>query len=159
MKQVIYKKILVTHDGSKLASIALPHALSLAYGLNTQILLFRVIDPVEQEVVMVDPMGVVSAITTGKTAVEVVEENEKMVFEQLKRIKEEMEGSGARKVDIKVTAGEADKEIIATAKQEHCDLIVMSTHGRSGLGRTLLGSVTDSVIRHSPCPVLVVRAQ
>jgi nucleotide-binding universal stress UspA family protein len=48
-------------------------------------------------------------------------------------------------------------EIIKAAKSRHCDLIVMGSHGRRGISRLLLGSVTSSVLAHSPVPVLVVR--
>ena len=46
--------------------------------------------------------------------------------------------------------------IISFAERENCDLIVMSSHGRSGLSRVLVGSVTEQILRKSPCPVLVV---
>jgi len=46
--------------------------------------------------------------------------------------------------------------IISFAERENCDLIVMSSHGRSGLSRLLVGSVTEQILRKSPCPVLVV---
>jgi nucleotide-binding universal stress UspA family protein len=48
-------------------------------------------------------------------------------------------------------------EILRTAQESHCDLIVMGTHGRSGLGCVLMGSVAESVLRSAECPVLVVK--
>ena len=54
-------------------------------------------------------------------------------------------------------AGVPWQEIVATAAEEHADMIVMGTHGRSGLDRLLLGSVTERVVRAAPCPVLTVR--
>lgn len=56
-----------------------------------------------------------------------------------------------------VTEGVAGKEIVGIARDLHCDLIVMGTHGRSGLTRLLLGSVAEQVVRHAPCPVLTVK--
>ena len=53
--------------------------------------------------------------------------------------------------------GRPASEIITVAKGVDCDLIVMGTHGRTGLRRTLLGSVAEDVLRHAPCPVLTVR--
>jgi nucleotide-binding universal stress UspA family protein len=47
--------------------------------------------------------------------------------------------------------------VVAVAAEVHCDLIVMGTHGRSGMARVLLGSVTEEVTRHAPCPVLALR--
>ena len=53
--------------------------------------------------------------------------------------------------------GEPSAAICRLAESEHVDLIVMSSHGRSGLSRLLLGSVAESVLRHAPCPVLIVK--
>jgi nucleotide-binding universal stress UspA family protein len=58
-----------------------------------------------------------------------------------------------------VTVGHAADEIIKVAQDIKADLIAMSTHGRSGLGRWALGSITDKVLRESPVPVLTVRAK
>jgi universal stress protein A len=56
----------------------------------------------------------------------------------------------------KLELGSPDKNIVALAESEGVDLIVMSTHGRTGLSRVLLGSVTERVIRNAPCPVLAI---
>src|SRR3970040_1431535 len=55
-----------------------------------------------------------------------------------------------------VEPGVPSGTIISFAERENCDLIVMSSHGRSGLSRVLVGSVTEQILRKSPCPVLVV---
>ncbi len=60
-------------------------------------------------------------------------------------------------VEHRLEEGEAGAEIVRLAREEPCDLIVMGTHGRSGLGRLLLGSVADKVMRTAPCPVLTVK--
>jgi nucleotide-binding universal stress UspA family protein len=59
--------------------------------------------------------------------------------------------------DAMVCTGSATAEIISTAKTLPADLIVLSTHGRTGLKHVVLGSVAEEVVRHAPCPVLVVR--
>ena len=51
------------------------------------------------------------------------------------------------------------KQIVQTAKDEGCSLIVMGTHGRTGLSRLLMGSVAEHVVRKAPCPVLTVRSR
>ena len=56
-----------------------------------------------------------------------------------------------------VVHGEAASEIVRVAKDRQVDLIVISSHGRTGLGRILFGSTAESVVRHAPCPVLVVK--
>lgn len=66
--------------------------------------------------------------------------------------------SGAdQQVERKTIMGDPSNEIVRIAKDGGYDLIVMSTHGRTGLSRLLMGSVAERVIRHAPCPVFVIR--
>jgi len=60
-------------------------------------------------------------------------------------------------VEYRLCLGNAAAEIVALAKDEKCDLIVIGTHGRSGVGRLLLGSVAEAVLRRAPCPVLTLK--
>jgi universal stress protein A len=53
--------------------------------------------------------------------------------------------------------GEPAREVVQFAEREHVDLIVLGTHGRTGLARVLMGSVAENVVRRAPCPVLVVK--
>ena len=62
-----------------------------------------------------------------------------------------------KKVKIKVALGDPSTEIIDYAKEISADLIVLPSHGRKGISRFLLGSVTERVVRLSPCPVLVLK--
>ncbi|TSC63644.1 MAG: UspA domain-containing protein [Microgenomates group bacterium Gr01-1014_93] len=157
MKNIVYRKILLTHDGSKLSSAAIPHAATLANAFNGEILLLHVIESVEQEIASLTstdmnvPVGPVAEV-----AMEIVARDKKTAEKELKKVADNLKESGIQNVKILVTEGVADSEIVKVAKKQKCDLIVMSTHGRSGLGRALLGSVADSVVRHAPCPVLLV---
>jgi nucleotide-binding universal stress UspA family protein len=56
-----------------------------------------------------------------------------------------------------VEVGQAAERLIAAAKEKNADLIVMATHGRTGLSHALMGSVAEKVVRQAPCPVLTVR--
>jgi nucleotide-binding universal stress UspA family protein len=60
-------------------------------------------------------------------------------------------------VEEVIAHGEAAAEIVRVAKDKNVDLIVISSHGRTGLGRILFGSTAEAVVRHSSCPVLVVK--
>ena len=62
------------------------------------------------------------------------------------------------KITRKVVVGEPPEAIVREAKERHFDIIVMGTHGHTGLARILLGSVAEGVLRHAPCPVLTVRS-
>jgi nucleotide-binding universal stress UspA family protein len=61
-------------------------------------------------------------------------------------------------VDYLLTEGDPAPEILRAAAQHRCDLIVMGTHGRSGIGRLVLGSVAEEVIRKATCPVISIKA-
>ncbi len=65
---------------------------------------------------------------------------------------------GAEGVEGVAVLGVADDEIVKAARDLRCDVIVMGTHGRSGLRHALIGSVAERVVRHAPCTVMVVRA-
>jgi len=60
--------------------------------------------------------------------------------------------------DYRVEKGDAAPRIVGAAQETRCDLIVMGTHGRTGLGRVLMGSVAEQVLRTAPCPVVTVKA-
>jgi nucleotide-binding universal stress UspA family protein len=74
---------------------------------------------------------------------------------QLRDLKSKQQSHGVP-IDIRVVIGEPFNDICRVAEEEQIDLIVMGTHGRTGLRHALLGSVAERVVRHSPCPVLVV---
>ncbi|MGE3807599.1 MAG: universal stress protein [Gemmataceae bacterium] len=61
------------------------------------------------------------------------------------------------RVETKLVEGDPIAEIVGLAEETACDLIVMGTHGRSGLRRLLMGSVAENVLRKAPCPVLTVK--
>jgi nucleotide-binding universal stress UspA family protein len=67
------------------------------------------------------------------------------------------EDFGAKSPDLQLRAGDPVEEILLAARQYHSDLIVMGTHGRSGLLRAVLGSVAEGVLRRANCPVVAVR--
>lgn len=160
MKNLSYRRILVTNDGSTLAKSAFPHAISLALAAKAEVLLLQVINSVAQELeAMSDPaMGMNPPVVSyGNIAIELVKENQQKAILQMEKIKTEFLKAGIPKVTTYIMEGLAQDVIIDIARKKHCDLIVMSTHGRSGLGRVMLGSVTDHVIRHASCPILVVR--
>jgi nucleotide-binding universal stress UspA family protein len=76
---------------------------------------------------------------------------------KLSALREQLLGRRAQ-VELLVQEGAAAEEILRLAEQKAVDLIVMATHGRSGVRRLLLGSVAEKVIRSAPCPVLAVKS-
>jgi len=150
----MYKKILVPLDGSKLAECALPHAEELAKCCDTEkVILVSVTERIQGYSALEDS----SQLTGRRIVPEAVGKKEKQAQRYLGRIAKAMEAKGI-KVDTEVLLGDPAGEIVIYAKHPGCDLIVMSSHGRSGISRWTQGSVTDRVFRGSPVPVLMVRA-
>jgi nucleotide-binding universal stress UspA family protein len=150
----MYRRILVPLDGSKLAECALPHAEALAKGCDTEkVILVSVTERLQGYRAFEDP----SQPLGQRLAPEAFGKKETQAQRYLGRIAKTMEAKGI-KVDTEVLLGEPAEEIIICTKHHECDLIVMSSHGRSGVSRWTHGSVADRVSRGSPVPVLMVRA-
>jgi nucleotide-binding universal stress UspA family protein len=77
---------------------------------------------------------------------------------QLRRLETQVKGPNFR-VHTVLTEGVPFDQIIRAAKRLRCDLIVLATHGRTGLAHAIMGSVAENVVRRAPCPVLTVRPQ
>jgi nucleotide-binding universal stress UspA family protein len=142
----MYKRILVPLDGSALAEIVLPHVRALALCTHADIILLRV------------PGIPAYAFAPGDLALleasrEAIEDEVQTYLEGIKR---DLSTAGLRFVTVMEEGAVADV-IIAVAEKYHADLIAMSTHGRGGLARLVMGSVADQVVRHAPLPVLLVR--
>jgi nucleotide-binding universal stress UspA family protein len=134
----ILKKLLAPTDFSDLSSRGVRYACQLAKDVGAELIIFNV--------VLLDETNVVDKHE--------VERHKKRLDEF---IAEKMaDVSGNLKIRKVVDAGEAYGAILDCADNEHVDLIVMSSHGRSGLSRMLIGSVTDKILRGASCPVLVV---
>jgi nucleotide-binding universal stress UspA family protein len=145
----MYKHILIATDGSELAGKAVAAAFALARELGAQVTAVTVTEPW-------------TTLVSGEaTIVFPVEDYEKSATENAVRILAGV-SSLARKADINCATTHAKDQyqadgILDTAKKNNCDLIVMSSHGRRGLGRLLLGSVAVNVLTHSSLPVLICR--
>lgn len=84
-------------------------------------------------------------------------DNDGRIAHAEKSLRERLTDAKYAGIDLRAVIGEAGDAIIEVADEVNADLIVMSSHGRTGLGRVLLGSVADRVVRLAECPVLVVK--
>jgi nucleotide-binding universal stress UspA family protein len=141
-------RILVPLDGSDLASSVLPFVADLAKPLEASVLLFQAIN---EPAITYPGSGAVFDDTTLK-------EMEAAAREYLKTAAEGLISQGV-KTDIAAALGNTTDAIAWAAERERADIIAMSTHGRSGVGRLVLGSVADSVVRRTTLPVIVVRPE
>lgn len=142
----MFKKILVPLDGSSFSEEALPHARELAMCGEAEIILARVDEPFEP------PPGVFVAATAVPEVVRLT------AGEYLEQIASRLQLAGL-KVNSVVLEGKVAEALLKFAKDEGVDLIVMSTHGRTGLSRLLMGSVAEQVVHGARCPVLLVRPE
>jgi nucleotide-binding universal stress UspA family protein len=145
----IIKKILVPLDGSKWGEAALTWAESLAKMLEAEIVLFRVIQP--SKLLPSEAAGFAWAPTREFEATV-----KNSIVDYLNRIKGPLQ-KRVPNISLAITEGFPADQIIDYSEANSVDLITMSTHGRSGIGRWVYGSVTDKVLHAGEKPILVVR--
>ena len=144
----MFKKILVPLDGSELAKQALPLASLIAKQKKGEIILLSV------------PILMKMPLPAGISGLDAFEERLALQHDQCEGYLEHIKQSYADAhvpIHVHVADGDAASVIVDTAVTEDIDLIVMSTHGRTGFRRWVLGSITEKVMRHATCPVLAVR--
>lgn len=143
---MVAQRFLVPFDFSPYAEHALDYAIELAKKLQAQITLLHVIQSLPMGGA---DMGVVLPYTY-------IQELETEITSSLQAALQRVTAAGL-KGDMIVAHGVPFHEILDTAQRRQVELIVMGTHGRTGLTHILLGSVAEKVVRLAPCPVLVVR--
>ena len=156
----MYKKVLLTLDGSDLSAAAIPHAAQIASSAGAEVVLMSVVDSVAHILAQSTPAGFesMSGAITADIAQEAVTAQQASAQAELDAVAEQLRAQGIPNVSIEITDGSAGDAIVETVERLGCDLVVMATHGRSGLGRAVLGSVADHVVRHSQrAAVLLVR--
>jgi nucleotide-binding universal stress UspA family protein len=152
------QSIIVPLDGSLLAEQVLPHAASLARALKLRVLLVRANPSLGEYHKYVEHYPLDSSSTISRMYEEFFREEDARAMEYLHRVKEKLNQRRVFSVEERLLKGHAAEAIVELARETPHSLVAMTTHGRSGIGRWLLGSVTDRVVRHSRDPVLVVRA-
>jgi nucleotide-binding universal stress UspA family protein len=151
----MYKKIMVPLDGSDLAESVLPHVKAIASGSQgMQVVLVRVVDPLGYPI-MVRAHGEFGM--PEKNGEQIQQERKKAAESYLQKMEKQLKLEGLT-VNAAVLEGEIAETLIHYATINSVDLIVMTTHGRSGISRWLLGSVADRMVSHSCVPILMVRA-
>jgi nucleotide-binding universal stress UspA family protein len=144
------KSVVVPVDGSELAESVLPNVIELAKALKLKVILLRAYSMpanayANEGYYAVNYEEIITAIRDDAVA-------------YLERKCDEMKKLGVTEVSCLARDGFAAEEIIGVAQETPDNLIAMCTHGRSGIKRWALGSVTETVARHSGNPVLVLRA-
>ncbi len=143
----MYNRILLPLDGSAIAEQALPHAIALVERFQAELIILRTFEPLAEKIGMMGDLVKRAEDVTRAIAEKYIENISASVQER-----------GIRVKSI-IIEGRPHSEIVRFAETEQVDLIVISTHGQSGLTRWLLGSVADRVARGVSVPVLLVRSQ
>src|SRR5262245_39150649 len=144
----MYKRVLVPLDGSATGETILPVILQIAGPLDLEVVLLRVLEPYPKRI----------REDTSRTMLENFERTRQDdAAEYLAPLAVELRNRGVR-VETTVRRGVPAEEIVEAARQVGADVIAMSTHGRTGLGRLLFGSVAAAVLRQAEIPVLLFRA-
>jgi nucleotide-binding universal stress UspA family protein len=146
-ENTMYKRALVPLDGSPMAESIIPFLTEIAGPLDMSITLLRVLEPITT---VATDFGEPVVVDDLRARTRDAEEYLAPLAAMLR----------ARGIDVSwcVRRGRPDAEILEAAREASADLIAMSTHGRSGVGRLLFGSVAEQVLRHADVPVFMMRA-
>lgn len=155
----MYKSVLLTTDGSELARGALPHVPRILAPDGT-VTVVQVIDAPTQILIKTTSAG----FEYGSGAVLGLDLVDQMIASQragaeaeLAAVRKELERAGVAHVETVILQGVPGDAIVSEAQKRNVEMVLMSTHGRSGLRRTVLGSVADHVLRHlDDIPVLLI---
>jgi len=143
----VYKRAIVPLDGSALAETIIPFLIEIAGPLDMSVVLLRVLEPQM-------PMVVEGS---GSVMLDDVEARRGDAEEYLAPLAVALRTRGVA-VETAIRRGQpVSDEIVAAAREAGADLIAMTTHGRSGLGRLLFGSVAEALLRQAPVPVFLLR--
>jgi nucleotide-binding universal stress UspA family protein len=139
------RKILAPTDMSELSSVGVRYALEMARELSAEVMVYYIVPMSEDWFAGYEKHGPVRNLLANEEAT-----LDKFLVEKF--------ADDTKLVEIrqKVEFGAPHTSIVEMAEREGADLIVMSTHGRTGLSHILLGSVTEKVVARAPCPVLVI---
>lgn len=148
----MYRHILIATDGSELAQKGVDHGLALAARLQAEVTVLTVSEPIVtgfDDALGWTPWGVAGS------------DFQAARDEAVRKILDDVVARG-RQLDLAVRTRHvvnryAAEAIVEAAQGEGCDLVVMASHGRRGLGRLLVGSQTNEVLTHCKLPVLVIR--
>lgn len=148
--QQLIRKILVPLDGSKPGEGALPYAVALATRLRAEVLLVQVVSPAPPPIA---PESYYAGYNSDIMAAQQAEAESYLKALATKLFAEGLTAS------YQVVVGAAADKILETVSKEDISLIGMSTHGRTGIGRWVYGSVAGKILSAAPVPVLLVRAR
>lgn len=148
---------LITTDGSDTAEAAFRLAPEVIAS-DGRVTVAEVIDDLATILTHTTPAGYgFGGYVSGEAIEEIVVAQRQEAEKHLAAVKQVLASAGLQHVETVVLSGHPGNRIVELARERHCDIVLMATHGRGGIGRTVLGSVADHVLRHlEDVPVLLV---
>ncbi len=150
-------KVLLATDGSEEAQLATTTAISVCESTGSELHVLYVGEAANPYVDVVELAG--DEAVTPRLDAELKRQFEQQARGLLDAQAERVRAAGGTVAQAHLRMGKADHEIVTLAEEIGAGLIVMGSRGRGGIRRALVGSISDSVVRHADCPVLVVRPE
>lgn len=151
-----FAHVLVALDGSALAERILPDVTALARAFNSRVTLLRASTSEETIAVEEATAGAPTMLMPPVQPIQIAEREQQNAVHYLETLTARLSSQGLI-VDWEQPQDSPGPAIVAYAARVEADLIAMTSHGRGGIARAVLGSVSDHVVRHAPCPVLLER--
>jgi nucleotide-binding universal stress UspA family protein len=147
VKEVVMMKVLIGLDDSRCSEVVLERVTAMPWPKDTTFLVITSVPPI-----FVGPGEAVAADAIGL----VLEEQERYHLEIANRGRDRLRQAGLQ-AEVKVVVQDPRSALIETARATNAGLIIVGSHGRTGIQKLLIGSVASHVVTHAPCSVLVVR--
>jgi nucleotide-binding universal stress UspA family protein len=146
MADISYRRVLVATDGSADASLAADHAIAVAKAFRAALTVISVVDLYA----FMDPQ--VAAV-----GLEIMDRERNFLRDAVNAVAARARQAGVENVEASVLEGFPRNALVEAISTSQSDLVVVGSHGRNAIQRLVIGSTSEHLIRHSPCPVLVVR--
>jgi len=140
------KKILYPTDFSEFSLCAMPYALELSRHFESELHCLHVVEP-----------SYMDSMLAAETHEQTMLDQMGTIRQRMKEFEDEYMKDDRVRVVSKVLSGHPFEQIIGYARDQEIDLIIMATHGHGALSSMLLGSITEKVVRKSPCPIMTIR--
>jgi len=154
MAEIKIKTILVPTDFSEYVDLVMDYAVFLAKSFGARIKLLHVV----QSVHLAEAINWMDAMVPPAGEINISEQLRKNAQKKLGEFRERYRAEGVE-VEILISEGVPFVEIIQCLERESVDMVVMGSHGRTGITHLLMGSVAEKVVRKAPCPVLCIKPE